>query len=188
MRKREILDKINGIVKFILFLSKFIPKSIHKFNLKLFRNFDNYLGMFIRYLCVKNLSKECGKNVAIFSGVYLLNLENLIIGNNVSIHPMCYIDGKGQIDIGDDVSIAHGTSILSNEHIFDSVEINTKDQGCIGKKTVIENNVWIGAGVRVLAGAYIKNGAIVAAGAVVKGNVEKNTIVGGVPARVIKRR
>ena len=51
----------------------------------------------------------------------------------------------------------------------------------------IGKNVWIGANATVLAGVIIGDGAVVAAGAVVTKNVEPNTIVGGVPAKVIKK-
>ena len=54
--------------------------------------------------------------------------------------------------------------------------------------TVIERDVWIGAGAVVLGGSHIGHGAVVAAGAVVRGIVEAETIVGGIPARVIGRR
>jgi len=86
------------------------------------------------------------------------------------------------------VSIAHGTSILSEEHKYSDLNQNIKDQGCELKETIIENNVWIGAGCRILAGSHIESGSIVAAGAVVKKRVKANSIVGGVPARMIKSR
>ncbi|HDX9587164.1 TPA: acyltransferase [Bacillus pseudomycoides] len=144
--------------------------------------------MLLNYLCVKRLAKSCGENVAIFSNVYLLNIENLEIGNNVSIHPMCYIDAVGGIEIKDDVSIAHSTSILSSEHIYDDISINIKDQGLKFRRTIIESNVWIGAGARILSGTRIGCGSIIAAGAVVKKEVEKNVIVGGIPAKSLKVR
>lgn len=187
-RKREIIEKCSGLISLIIKLSRILPKGFYLFLLKLIRNHDNYVAMFIRFICLKNCAKSCGDNVAVFSNVFLYRIHNLEIGDNVSIHPMCYIDASGGLIIGRDVSIAHNTTIISEEHIFSDLKINIKDQGCEYKQTLIENNVWIGAGCRILAGGRIQSGSIVAAGAVVKGEVEKNTIVGGIPAKVIKER
>lgn len=187
-RKRDILKKYSALMKLGMTTFNLFPKSIHKFILRKTRGKDGYLFMFIRYMCVKKLSKSCGENVAIFSNVYLLNISNLEIGSNVSIHPLCYIDAAGGLKIGDNVSIAHNTTIMTTEHNYDNLEINIKDQGCYSVPTIIHNNVWIGAGCRILAGSIINSGSIIAAGAVVKGEIEANSIVGGVPAKLIKKR
>jgi acetyltransferase-like isoleucine patch superfamily enzyme len=188
MRKRELLVKYKKVINLITKLSKYLPKRFYLRILKVIRNHDNNIAVFIRYICLKRCAKECGDNVAIFSNVYLFNLDKLSIGNNVSIHPLTYIDASGTVTIGSDVSIAHSTTILSEEHNYNDINRNIKDQGYTLKPTNIEDNVWIGAGVRVLAGSNVKTGSIIAAGAVVKDKVYSNTIVGGVPARIIKER
>ena len=177
-RKREILFKYSGIIRIIVKLSKIFPKWFYLKWLKFIRHHDNYIAMFIRFLCLKNCAKSCGDNVAIFPNVYLLRIHNLEIGNNVSIHPLCYIDASGGIKIGNDVSIAHNCTILSEEHYYERLDLNIKDQGCEARETVIENNVWIGAGCRILGGSHICSGSIIAAGAVVKGEIAENSIVG----------
>lgn len=187
-RKREIIKQFSTLINFIIKLSRILPKKFYLFLLKLIKHHDNYVAMFIRFICLKNCAKSCGDNVAVFSDVYLYNIHNLEIGNNVSIHPLCYINASGGIKIGDNVSIAHNTTILSEEHIFLDVNVNIKDQGCEYKKTIIQNNVWIGAGCRILGGTLIQSGSIIAAGAVVKNEVQSNVIVGGVPAKYIKER
>ena len=187
-RKREIVKKFASLINLLVKLSKILPSGFYLRLLKLIRNHDNYLAMLVRYICLKNCAKSCGNNVAVFSNVYFYRLHNLEIGDNVSIHPMCYIDASGGISIGDDVSIAHSSTILSEEHIYSDLEKNIKDQGCEFRKTIIENNVWIGAGSRILGGSKVCSGSIVAAGAVVKNKVESNTIVGGIPAKKIKER
>lgn len=187
-RKRDVLEKHSKIINTFVKISRIFPKSFYLKWLKLIRNHDSYIAMFIRYICLKNCAKSCGDNVAVFSNVYLYRVHNLEIGDNVSIHPLCYIDAAGGITIGNDVSIAHNTTILSEEHKFVDIDMNIKDQGCEYKRTVVENNVWIGAGCRILGGSYIGSGSIIAAGAVVKNTVKANSIMGGVPARLIKER
>lgn len=187
-RKREILIKFSGIINLIIKFSKVMPNRFYISIYRLIMPHNNNLAVFIRYICLKNCAKKCGHNVAVFSNVYLHNISNLEIGDNVSIHPMCHIEASGGVTIGNDVSIAHGTTIMSEEHIYLDLNTNIKDQGCEYKKTIIESNVWIAAGCRILAGSIVRTGSIVAAGAVVKGNVKANVIVGGVPAKVIKER
>jgi len=188
MRKRELLKRLHIVIKILIFISKIFPKYFHRFNLRFTRNWDGYIGILIRYICLKNLCKTCGDNIAVFSGVYIIRPENLELGSNISIHPMCYLDSTGGILIGSDVSIAHGTTIMSTEHNFDDLNRNIKDQGCKSIKTIIDCNVWIGAGCRILAGSTINKGSIIAAGAVVKNTVQRFCVYGGVPAKLIKER
>lgn len=188
MRKREIVKKLSPAIDLIVHFGSFMPKKFHKFTLNTARGWRGYFGMLVRYVSLKNLCAECGENVAVFSDVYILNPENLRLGSNVSIHPMCYIDSLGGITIESNVSIAHATTILSTEHLYDNLELNIKDQGYKYDRTVIESNVWIGAGVRILAGSKVSSGSIIAAGAVVKKTVPINSIYGGIPAKLIKLR
>ena len=153
-----------------------------------FRSTKGYKGLVIRYALLKSLAKSCGDNVSIHPDVYLFSVSNLNLGDNVSIHPMCYIDASGEIDIGSDVSIAHAVTILSTSHTFAEHDVPIKDQTVEMKKTVIDNNVWIGAKATVLCGNMVSSGSVIAAGAVVTHDVPANTVVAGVPARVIKER
>lgn len=107
-------------------------------------------------------------------------------GNNVSVHPMCYFQASGGIEIGSDVSIAHGVTLMTQNHSFDDRNIAIKDQPVISKPIIIEDNVCIAAKATVLYGRRIGKNSVVASGAVVTKDVPPNTVVAGVPARVIK--
>jgi acetyltransferase-like isoleucine patch superfamily enzyme len=149
------------------------------------------LGFFIklRSLLLKKLLNQTVKNLVVRSNVYLFGYRNLQIGNDVSINHGCFLSCDGGISIGDFVSIGHNTSILSTEHSFVDKNIPIKYQPIKFLPVKIENNVWIGANVTILAGVSIAEGTIIAAGAVVtKSIVDKDTIVGGVPAKFIKGR
>lgn len=130
------------------------------------------------------LSKTCyiGPNVTI---VYPINL---IVGQNVSIHEGCYIDASGVIDIGDDVSIAHGCSLISFNHTYYDKRVPIKSQPLSMKKITIDKNCWIGCKAIILAGAHIGQGSVVAAGSVANNKYPEFCILGGVPARVLKYR
>src|SRR5699024_7173824 len=70
-RKREIIKQISTLINFIIKLSRILPKKFYLFLLKLIKHHDNYVAMFIRFICLKNCAKSCGDNVAVFSDVYL---------------------------------------------------------------------------------------------------------------------
>ena len=77
---------------------------------------------------------------------------------------------------------------MSENHIFKDLNIPIREQGELRYKTVIEDNVWIGAGAKILPGVVIGKGSIIASGAVVTKDVENFSVVGGVPAKFIKKR
>ena len=99
---------------------------------------------------------------------------------------MCYLDGCGGISIGDNVSIAHNTSLISFNHTHKQKNIPIKYNPIECGHIYIERDVWIGCGTRILSGVSIGTRAIVAAGSVVNKNVEEFSIYGGVPSKLIK--
>lgn len=113
--------------------------------------------------------------------------EKLKLGNNVTINQYSYLSCYGGLEIGNDVSMGHGTTIITTEHGYTDKSMPIKYQPLISKKVLVGNNVWIGANVTILAGVKLHDGTIVAAGAVVKKSTEMpNTIIGGVPSKLIK--
>lgn len=103
------------------------------------------------------------------------------IGKNVSIMYNFVCMSTGGLTIEDDVRISANCSIATNNHDFVDRAILT----C--KPVRIKRNAWIGIGVTILPGVTVGENAIVAAGAVVSKDVPDNALVGGVPARIIKR-
>ena len=120
---------------------------------------------------------------------YSLKLLGFDVGNNVYfpsdlVITQNFCEDRGFLKIGDNVSIGPRCTLVVVSHPNFS-----KIRNSLFKpeyKIIIENNVWIGAGVIVLPGITIGENAIVAAGAVVTKDVEKNSVVGGVPAKLIK--
>jgi len=187
-RGRDKLEKIKPLIKALTRLFSMFPLSIRKVLLGMLRGIGGRIGMLLRYILLKSITKRCGDNVSVHQYVFLLNPENLELGSNISIHPFCYIDAVGGIVIGDDVSIAHASTVMSSEHNYTRMDQPIKDQGVRLAKTNFSSDVWVGAGVRVLAGASIGQGVVLAAGSVVKGIIDSNNIYGGVPARLLKPR
>jgi acetyltransferase-like isoleucine patch superfamily enzyme len=111
--------------------------------------------------------------------------EGVSIGAGSMVGENCFLDGYGGLTIGRNVLIAHNSSLIAEDHGFASRKRPIRYQPKTAAPIVVEDDVWIGCGVRILKGVRIGQGAIVAAGAVVTKDVPPFTIVGGVPARVI---
>lgn len=184
---RNQFKKYKLVIGFLSDFFKFFGKKGNLLFLGYFRNTNGKIGLLLRYIFIKNIAKNVGDNVSIQPNVFLFNLQNIEIGDNVSIHPMCYIDGAGGVTIGNDVSIAHATTLISANHTWDDINVPIKYNKETFAPIVIEDDVWIGCGVRVLAGVKISKRSIVAAGAVVNKSFEEKSLIGGVPAKLIKK-
>jgi acetyltransferase-like isoleucine patch superfamily enzyme len=113
----------------------------------------------------------------------------ITFGEHCAVNSFCVIYGySGGLEVGNNVLIAAQTCIVPSNHIFQDPDIQIRLQGNESKGVRIENDVWLGAGVRVLDGVIIGAGSVVAAGSVVTKDVPKFAVVGGVPARIIKWR
>lgn len=110
------------------------------------------------------------------------------IGDDSAINPFCVLQGNGGIKIGNGTLVAAGVKMFSANHVFESRKERIQKQGETKIGIVIGSDVWIGADSTILDGVTIGDGAIVAAGSVVNRNVEAYSIVGGVPAKLIKMR
>lgn len=109
------------------------------------------------------------------------------IGRDSLIGEYTVIRGQGGVTIGDRVYTSPFTQIIAVNHVFDDPERSFVDQGITAEGIVIEDDVWLGAGAVITDGVRVGRGAVVAAGAVVTQDVPPHTVVGGVPARVIKQ-
>ena len=107
--------------------------------------------------------------------------RNIHIGKNVFINSSCHFQDQGGIYIGDGVLIGHNVVLATINH-----DLNPFDRHNIYKPIHIGNRVWIGSNAVITQGVSIGDGAVVAAGAVVVKDVPANTVVGGVPAKVIR--
>ncbi|MEA5551758.1 DapH/DapD/GlmU-related protein [Anabaena cylindrica UHCC 0172] len=117
-----------------------------------------------------------------------LNKTEIKIGQDTFIGPGVCIAGPGNIKIGKYCLIAAHTGIYANNHNFTDPIEPIKYQGITRKGIVIEDDCWLGHGVKVLDGVTIGKGSVIGAGAVVTKDIPPFSVAVGIPARVIKNR
>ena len=113
---------------------------------------------------------------------------NIQIGDHVSINDHAVLLGHGGLTIGNDVRIAAHVVIASFDHNFDDLDKPIRMQGITRKPISIGNDVWIGAGAKILGGSHIADGCVIGANAVLKGTTLPFGVYVGNPARLIKMR
>lgn len=120
------------------------------------------------------------------------SLENVgkgvTIGNRTTFGSDCYFGAAGGIEIGDDVVCGQYIRFHSENHNYDDMNLLIREQGVTNKGIHIGNNCWIGAGAVFLDGSALGDGCVVAANAVVTKQFPDNSVIGGVPAKILKTR
>ena len=137
----------------------------------------------IRYLLSKIINANIDTTTNIFPPFQINYGKNTKIGKNVFINFDCTFLDLGGITIEDNVMIAPKVSLLSEGHPIPSGQRHS----LVAAKILIKNNAWIGANATILQGVTIGENSVVAAGAVVTNDVPANSIVGGIPAKLIKQ-
>lgn len=120
-------------------------------------------------------------------GIYISSGKNRVtIGHHSHVNQNTFIQAA---TIGNYVMIGPEVAIMANSHVYDRTDIPMEQQGMTEiSPVIIEDDVWIGRNVKIMPGITIKTGSIIGAGAVVTKDVEAFSIVGGVPAKLIKMR
>jgi len=130
-----------------------------------------------------------GRNSTLFgTGIISNKGKGIKIGNRTGINTGAYLAGQGGITIGDDVITGPNLQIFSENHVFADLHQIIKEQPLTRVGVTVGNNCWIGGGVTILDGVNIGSGCVIAAGSVVTKSVPDNSIVAGVPAKVIRNR
>lgn len=125
--------------------------------------------------------------------LHVFNFRNLpqagiTIGNNCFIGEFNVMRGQGGIQIGNDVYTGPMVQFVAVNHVFDDPDRPIREQGVTANGIIIEDDVWLGAGVTVVDGVTIGRGSVIGAGAVVTDDIPPYSIAVGTPAKPIKDR
>ena len=136
----------------------------------------------LREIMGRLIGKQVDRSFRMFPPFYTDFGKNITIGKDVFINSGCHFQDQGGIEIGDGALIGHNVVLATINHDLNPKE-NRKNHYAAIK---IGAHVWIGSNATILPGVTIGDYAVVAAGAVVTRDVSAMTVVGGVPARVLK--
>lgn len=110
---------------------------------------------------------------------------DVVIGDYTRIGLNCTVIGP--VTIGNHVNLAQGITVSALNHNFEDTRLRIDEQGVNTSEIIIDDDVWIGANAVITAGVHIGRHSVVAAGAVVTKDVPEYSVVGGVPAKVIRK-
>ena len=137
----------------------------------------------IREILEEITGRPVDESVGLFPPFHTDCGRNIHLGKGVFINMGCKFQDQGGISIGDGTLIGHNVVLATLNHSQDAA----KRGNLLPAPIKIGKNVWIGANATICPGVIIGDGAIIAAGAVVNKDVPDNTVVGGVPAKLIKK-
>lgn len=137
----------------------------------------------VRALLSELFGKPVPDTLRVFPPFYSDFGKNITVGENVFINACCHFQDHGGVTLGDGCQIGHNVVFATLNH-----GLLPEDRGTTyPAPIVLGKNVWVGSNATILQGVTIGDNTVVAAGAVVTKDVPADTIVGGVPARFIKR-
>jgi len=168
----------------VKFLKYFLRPFYHFFCFYL----NNYIISYIPFYIVRRLyfillGMKIGQHSKIDMAQYILNPKKIRIKKHSHINRGCFLDARGGIEIGNNVTISHKCNLVTGSH-----DINDKNFTLQLKPIFVSDYAFIGVGATILGGVKIGMGAVVCAGAVVTKDVEPYSVVGGVPAIHIQDR
>lgn len=150
----------------------------------------NYIIANIPSWCIrKALYRLCGMKIGHYSRVMMKTIVThpwkISIGDNTTVNEHCYLDGRGGLDIGDNVNIALYSMLITGTHDHRSTHFDYYSE-----PISIADNVWIAARAMILNGSVLEPNCLICAGAVVMPHTtcESNSMYGGVPAKRIGSR
>jgi acetyltransferase-like isoleucine patch superfamily enzyme len=110
------------------------------------------------------------------------------MGANSAVGGYSFIGCGGGVTIGANVIMGQYISFHSENHIFDRTDVTIRSQGVTRAGIVVEDDCWVGAKATFLDGCHVGRGCVVAAGSVIRGKIPAYSVIGGVPARVLRTR
>jgi len=141
----------------------------------------------LRYLAAKKIFRHCGQDVVVKNKAYFGTGTRLSVGERTQIGQNSKLGGN--IILGNDILMGPDVIMMATSHEYSNIDIPINQQGSTKERQInIHDDVWIGTRVVILPGVTIGSHSIIAAGAVVTKSFEPYSIIGGVPAKLIKKR
>lgn len=143
---------------------------------------------FLKARFLKLNGAKIGRGCTFYPRVWIAPGRGLVLGDDVDLALDVLITTSGGVEIGDRTLIGYRAQIISANHVIPKGYDQIFKSGHDKAKVIIGQDVWIGGNSMILPGVTIGDGAVVAGGSVVNRDVPSYTIVGGIPAKIIKKR
>ena len=149
---------------------------------------------FVEMQCVSECGVQIGDHCSIGRGTQVLPSGfysgelggGLVMLENSSIGPFCFVGAAGLVKIGRNVITGPNVALIAQNHRFDDMSRPIRDQGVTQVGIEIGDGTWIGAGAIILDGVTVGANSVIAAGAVINKDVPPGSVVGGVPGKVLR--
>ena len=138
-----------------------------------------------RRLLLLTYTTQVGYDVDFEPNMVIFGGRKIFIGNHVKLHDVLINAVNGEVHIGDGTFFGHRAMLLTGSHKINFFGVD-RQKAIVGKPIHLGEGVWVGSGAIILGGVSVGDGAVIAAGAVVTQNISAYSVVGGVPARLIK--
>lgn len=188
-----------------------IKRLLFQIYISILSSIPTEIGKRLRYIAYKSLFKKVNGKFSIDTGVTIMGFENITLGSNVAFMKNSYVyahDGGvlvigdnftmnsnsqlgasfGKIVIGDDCAIAPNCVLRASNHTFDNPDISFREQGHTYGEIILEDDVWVSSNCVITVNTKIRKSSVIGAGSVVVKDVESYSIMGGIPAKLIRKR
>lgn len=172
MNKIVRLLKYDWPLHFVLSFTNWMPDNVACIRLR---------GFFVSFFV-----KSAGKNLKIGRDVTIYNPSKISFGHNVYVAKGCFFSCSGGVEIANNILFGPYVVVVTSDHSIKNNAYAWGEPINVGK-VIIKDGSWIAAHVTVLSNTTIEEGVLVAANAVIRGNTEKLSIYGGIPAKLIKK-
>jgi len=188
---------LNKIIRYFnyLYFEYLVPKLFYLPNMFMLSPYIESIGKGVSFRGLvevwpvgTTLKINIGKCSCLYQGVKIQGNGYLSIGENTIITSNVFLGVMSRITIGNYVMISDNVSMRTDEHGHDRIDMPMALQKANSGEIVIEDDVWICYGAVITKGVRIGKGSIVGANAVVTQDVPPYSVVGGVPAKIIKNR
>ncbi|MEH6595069.1 MAG: acyltransferase [Colwellia polaris] len=178
---------MNKLLHLIKSISRMLHYLMYRVLIRYFPNDFRPYAFFlpkIRNYVVKRFLIDAGINIKV---KYNADVSpNIKLGDNSELGESCLI--YGGVEIGSDVLMGQNVKIFTRNHVTTSLDVPIRLQGEIFKPVIISNDIWICSNVVILPGVTIGSHSIIASGSVVTKSFPKYSVIGGNPAKLIRKR
>lgn len=151
-----------------------------------FRSISNFYNIVVAEISSSRFN-ECGDNNIFDKNIWINQAHNIRLKSNIFIGKDVFLNAYDRIEIGNFCAIGAGSKLITANHSTIDLSLPVEKRGLLKSPIILDDNVWLGYNVIILPGVKLGKGCVVAAGSVVTKSFDNYSMIGGVPAKLIKK-